>query len=262
MNEESGKKLPDHLQAKCDSLAAGTVLVSPTEECMSPHRQQDEPWDHYINRRINDAPDAKYQLGHQKVEKWVKRHSLPEGVTQEQYNEAMCKERDRMKRDLPVGLLMVHGYLWRDPYGAAYATYIDSNGQKFDVDEWDAEDRTSDPEMVDVQLPYLLQCPRIGQRPDLTADSCGYFLIDELRELGVITTRHGQLVAVTSNIDLDHLVGKRVRINCKVDYIRTAYYDGDGCYDRVYLTPKEVIEIDLFGRSEEDKKRSRRNPAE
>jgi hypothetical protein len=32
MNEESGKKLPDHLQAKCDSLAAGTVLVPPTDD--------------------------------------------------------------------------------------------------------------------------------------------------------------------------------------------------------------------------------------
>ena len=223
---------------------------------LGPHRQEDEPWDHYINRRINDAPDADYQDRHQKVQDWVKQHSLPGGVTQEQYDKMRCEERDRMNRELPVGLLTVHGYLWRDPYGAAHATYIDSKGQKFHVDEWEAEDRTSDPEMVEVQVPYLLHCPRIGQRPDLNADSCGYFLTDELRKLGV-STRSDQLVAATSEINLDHLVGKRVRINCTAEYIREAYYNGDGCYDRVYLSPKDAVEIDLFGRSVEDIQRQK-----
>ena len=46
---------------------------------LGPHRQEDEPWDHYINRRINDAPDADYQDRHQKVQDWVKQHSLPGG---------------------------------------------------------------------------------------------------------------------------------------------------------------------------------------
>jgi hypothetical protein len=223
---------------------------------LGPHRRCGESWEQYINRRINDAPDADYQARHQELEEWVKQHSLQEGVTQEQYNKMRSEERDRMNRELPVGLLTVHGYLWRDPYGAAYATYIDSKGQKFHVDEWEAEDRTSDPEIVEVQLPYLLHCPRIGQRPDLNADSCGYFLTDELRNSRV-STRNDQLVAVTSEINLDHLVGKRVRINCTVEYIREASYNGDGCYDRVYLSPKDAVEIDLFGRSAEDIQRQK-----
>ena len=250
--------LLDHVQAECDSLAANTILAPQPEEesrnLLGTHRHCDESWEHYINRRINDAPDAGYQDRHQMLEEWVKQHSLPEGVSQEQYNRMRCVDRE--SADLPTGLLTVHGYLWRDPYGGAYATYIDSKGQKFHVDEWEAEDRTSDPEMVEVQVPYLLHCRRIGQRPDLNADSCGYFLTDELRKSSV-STGNDQLVAVTSEINLDHLVGKRVRINCAVEYIREACYDGDGCYDRLYLSPKDAVEIDLFGRSAEDIQRQK-----
>jgi hypothetical protein len=217
---------------------------------LGPHRQQDEPWNHYINRRINDAPDAAYQDRHQMVRDWVKRHSLPEGVTQEQYNRMRCVDRE--SADLPAGLLTVHGYLWRDAYGATYAAYIDSKGQKFDVDEWEAEDRTTGPNVVEV--PYLLHCPRVGQRPDLNADSCGYFLVSELNKQGVLT-RDDQLISLTATEGMDALVGKRVRVSCTVEYLREAYYDGGSCYDRVYLAPKDAVEIDPFGRSAEDRKR-------
>jgi hypothetical protein len=220
---------------------------------IGPHRRRDESWDHYINRRIHDAPDAAYQDLHQKVEDWVKRHSLPEGVTQEHYKKVRGEERDRMNHNLPVGLLTVHGYLWREPYSAAYATYIDSRGHKFVVEEWAADDRTTEPGIVEV--PYLLHCPRVGQRPDLNVDSCGFFLVSELNKLGVFT-RHDQLISLTTTEGIDALAGKRVRVSCTVEYLRDAYYDGDGCYDRVFLVPKAVVEVDMWGRSEEDRRRN------
>ena len=68
-------------------------------------------------------------------------------------------------------------------------------------------------------------------------------------------TRSDQTASLSPEANLDYLVGKRVRINCTVEYIREAYYNGDGCYDRVYLIPKEVVEVDLWGYSTEDRKR-------
>lgn len=147
---------------------------------LGPHRRCGESWEQYITRRINDAPDANYQARHQKVQNWVKRHSLPEGVTQEQYDEVRWEKRERMEHDLPVGLLTVHGYLWRDPYGPrpgyahCYYAYLDSKNRKFCVDEWEADERTTEPEVIEV--PYLLHCPRVGQRPDLNPDHCAISL--------------------------------------------------------------------------------------
>jgi len=250
------------LQVRSGALTPDTVLVPPPKEesdnLLGPHRRRDESWEHYINRRINDAPDANYQVGHQKVQEWVKRHSLPEGVSQQHYNEVRCEERDRMERELPMGLLTVHGYLWRDPYGPrpgythCHYAYLDSKGQRFRVDEWEANDRTMEPLVV--ETPYLLHCPLVGQRPDLNPDQCGYYLTDEVNRLGVMT-RSDRMVSLTPAPNLDSLIGKRVRVTCCVEYIRETYYDGDGCYDRVYLTPQEVVEVDIWGRSVEDKKR-------
>jgi hypothetical protein len=78
-------------------------------------------------------------------------------------------------------------------------------------------------------------------------------------------TRNDEMVSLgatlgsTKELDsLDSLVGKRVRVACSVEYIREAYYDGDGCYDRVYLVPTgEAFEVDLFGRAAEDWKRQK-----
>jgi hypothetical protein len=55
--------------------------------------------------------------------------------------------------------------------------------------------------------------------------------------------------------NLDSLIGKHVRLACTVEYIRETYREDDSCYDRVYLTPQEVVEVDIWGRSVEDKKR-------
>lgn len=93
-------------------------------------------------------------------------------------------------------------------------------------DEWEAEDRTTGPNVVEV--PYLLHCPRVGQRPDLNADSCGYFLVSELNKQGVLT-RDDQLISLTATEGMDALVGKRVRVSCTVEYLREAYYDGGSC---------------------------------
>jgi hypothetical protein len=237
---------------------AGSVSQAKDEGCnlLGPHRHHDESWESYISRRINDAPDADYQARHRRLEEWVKRHSLPEGVTQEQYNQMHCA--DRMSADLPTGLLTVNGYLWRDPFGPrpgyphCYYAYLDSKGRKFQVDEWEADDRTTEPLLV--ETPYVLHCPRVGQRPDLNADHCGYFLTDEVNRLGVMT-RSDQMVSLTPTPNLDSWVGKRVRVACSMESIREAYYDGDSCYDRVYLVPKEVVVVDLWGYSTEDRKR-------
>ena len=239
MTEKNKKEVLADPQAMVDNLVPCAGLVPQAKDegynPLGPHRRQDEPWNQYISRRINDAPDVAYQDRHQKVQDWVKRHSLHEGVTQEQYNRMRCVDRE--SADLPTGLLTVHGYLWRDPcvrpgFSSRPYVYLDSKGQQFQVDDWDALDRTTEPKPEVVEIPYLLHCPRIGQRPDLDADSCGYFLTDEVNRLGVMT-RNDQLVSVTSAINMDHLVGKRVQINCTVEFIREAYYDGDGSYDRV-----------------------------
>ena len=59
-------------------------------------------------------------------------------------------------------------------------------------------------------------------------------------------------------VGLDALVGKRVRVSCTVDCIRDTYYGSDGCYDRVYLVPTgEVVEVDIWGYSAEDRKRQK-----
>jgi hypothetical protein len=242
------------LQAKSDGLPVDTASVpQPKEESRSPHRHRDESWEHYINRRINDEPDADYLARHATTLQWVKRHSLPEDVTQEQYDNMRCEERDRIRMDRN-GLLTVHGYLWRNRGGGGYQLYLDSKGRKFVVDDWDTMDRTAEPHPVAIETPYLLHCPRVGQRPELGPDWCGYFLTNELSKLGVMT-RDDQMVSLTPIPELEALVGKRVRIACVVEYIREAYYDGDGCYDRVYLAPKEVVEVDLRGYSTEDRKR-------
>jgi hypothetical protein len=214
-------------------------------------RRSDETWEHFITRRINEEPDAHYLDQHQKLEDWVKQHSLPEGVSQQHYNEVRCEERDRMERDLPVGLLMVHGYLWRDRLAHDY--YLDAKGRKFHVDEWERENSS---EASILQPNYVLHHPRIGQRPDLDADSCGYSLSREFAKLGAMDRSDEQINLVA--VGLDALVGKRVRVSCTVDCIRDTYYGSDGCYDRVYLVPTgEVVEVDIWGYSAEDRKRQK-----
>jgi hypothetical protein len=164
MNEKIQKDVLSHLQARFVALPPSTVLVPPPKEesrnLLGPHRRRDESWEHYINRRINDAPDADYQARHQKVEEWVKQHSLPEGISQEQYVKQTCEERERMERGLPVGLLMIHGYLWRDVHSSASSFYRDAKGRKFKVDDWDVEGCKDEPYIV--QTPYMLHCPRVG----------------------------------------------------------------------------------------------------
>jgi hypothetical protein len=205
---------------------------------LGPHRHN-ESWEEYISRRVNDEADEEYLARHQKTEDWV---------------------RERIR---PDGLLVVNGYLWRDPYGQlpgsarCYDAYLDSRGRKFRVDDWDAVDRTSEP--LALETPYLLQHARVADRPDLimSIDFCGRSLTDELRRLGVMT-RNDELVSLAAIPGLEALVGKRVRLSCTVEYIREAYYDGDGCYDRVYLVPEgEAVEVDIWGRSVEEKKRKK-----
>jgi hypothetical protein len=224
---------------------------------LGPHRRCGESWEHYINRRINDAPDADYQARHQKLEEWVKQHSLEAEVSQEEHIEQTCKEREHMERELPVGWLMVHGYLWRDPYGPRpgythrYYAYLDSKGQKFHVDEWEADDCTTEPLVV--ETPYMLHCPRIGRKAELNPDGRGYFLTDEVNRLGAWTCSD-QIVCVAPAANLDSLVGKHVRFACTVEYIRETYLEDDSCFDRVYLVPMgEAVEVDLFGRAAEDR---------
>jgi hypothetical protein len=260
MNEKTQKDVLADLQAKCDALPPGAVLVPPAKEesrnLLGPHRQQDEPWDQYIKRRINDAPDAAYQDRHQKVQDWVKRHSLLEGVTQEQYNRMRCVDRE--SADLPTGLLTVHGYLWRDTFGPrsgptdCYYAYLDSKGRKFNVDEREADDRTTEPMVV--ETPYMLHCPRIGREAKFNPDGRGYFLTDEINRLGAVTCCD-QIVCVAHTANLDLLVGKHVRFACTIEYIRETYHEDDTCYDCVYLVPMgEAFEVDLFGNSAEDGK--------
>jgi hypothetical protein len=53
-------------------------------------------------------------------------------------------------------------------------------------------------------------------------------MADELSKLGVLT-RDDQLVSISvMPSTLNALVGKRVRLNCTVEYIREACYDDDG----------------------------------
>lgn len=215
-----------------------------------------ETWEHFIARRIRDEPDAHYREQHQGLEDWVRQHSLPEGVTQEQYDEASCAERERMQRELPTGLLTVHGYLWRD--GLAHDYFLDSKGRKFHVDDWErdipltvAQLKTRGSEASILRPNYVLHHPRVAPRPDLGPDECGLSLEHELAAMNVMARADEQVSLVA--VGLDVLVGKRVRVSCTVDCIRETYYGGDGCYDRVYLVPMgEAFEVDLFGRAEEE----------
>ena len=255
MNEESGKKLLADRRAKLDGPVAGAVSVPPAKEksrnLLGPHRRREESWEQYIDRRINDAPDADYQARHQKLEEWVKQHSLQEDVLQEQYNRMHCVDREGA--DLPTGLLTVHGYLWRDGFRPGsgptdcYHAYLDSKGRKFEVDEREADDRTTEPTIV--ETPYMLHCPRIGRDPELNPDGRGYFLTDEVNRLGAVKCCD-QIVCVAPAANLDSLVGKHLRFACTVECIRETYREDDSCFDRVYLVPMgEAFEVDLFGRA-------------
>ena len=64
MKEKTQNDALAHLQARSGALTLDTVLAPPpkAESCnlSGPHRRRDESWQRYINRRINDAPDADY----------------------------------------------------------------------------------------------------------------------------------------------------------------------------------------------------------